>query len=235
MKKFTLLMITISVVIITANAQATFGPVLGLNLANLSKGDADEAPEMKIGFHIGGKAAFGISDNFTISPELLFSMKGAKQTVPFADIQIEDIGGVIFTTTTTGEGDASLSLNYIEIPIWALYKLESGLNFGLAPYVGILAGVKNEVEGTATVSVHESQNNTTTTTTVSQSIESTETEGYSGVDFGVGLGIGYMMESGFGVQAHYKLGLGDIFEENEGDAISNRVIGLSLSYMFGNN
>jgi hypothetical protein len=234
MKKFTLLMVVAALFSTAAIGQTTFGPVIGLNLSNLTKGDFEETPDMKIGFHIGGKAAFEISENFIISPELLFSMKGAKAEESFTEIDVDNVGGVIITTTTTDEGESSINLNYIEIPIWALYRLESGLNFGIAPYVGILAGVKTKVEGTSTTSVHESANNTTTTSTQSFKFESTETEGYSGLDFGIGLGIGYMMEGGFGVQAHYKLGLGDIFEDNPGKAISNTVIGLSLSYMFGN-
>ncbi|MGI8891909.1 MAG: porin family protein [Bacteroidia bacterium] len=234
MKKFTILMAIAALFSTAAIAQTSFGPVVGLNLSNLTKGDFEEAPDLKIGFHIGGKAAFEITENFIISPELLFSIKGAKVKDSFQEIDVQNLGGVIFTTTTTEEGEANLSLSYIEIPIWALYRLESGLNFGIAPYVGILAGVKTTDEGTSTTSVHESSGNTTTTTTTSYEFESTETDGYSGVDFGVGFGVGYMMERGFGVQLHYKLGLGDIFEENPGKSISNSVIGISLSYMFGN-
>jgi hypothetical protein len=94
------------------NAQAKFGPIVGLNLADVS-GDVN-SDGMIIGAHLGGFVNLGITENFMVEPQLLFSMKGAK-----------------------GSGD-DLRMNWIEVPIWARYELASGLNFSAGPFVGIL-------------------------------------------------------------------------------------------------
>ncbi len=103
-----------------AQAQIKYGPMLGANLANI-KGDFDDDNAMKFGMHIGGVVDIGISDNFSIMPGALFSMKG---------------------TQSDEESKYKTNLNYIEIPVLAKYQLESGLNFSAGPYLGLLMSAK---------------------------------------------------------------------------------------------
>jgi len=95
-----------------------YGPVAGLNLANISGSDAD-GNSMKIGAHVGVGFDFSINDNFSIAPSILYSMKGCELTV--LSVKVKS------------------NTNYIEIPILAKYQLDNGINFSAGPYVGILA------------------------------------------------------------------------------------------------
>jgi hypothetical protein len=70
----------------------------GLNFANLT-GDDSGDPDSKLGFAFGGFYSHPITETFFIQPELLFTMKGAK----------EEYMGYDFT----------YNLNYIELPILA--------------------------------------------------------------------------------------------------------------------
>lgn len=68
----------------------------GLNLANLS-GDDVEGLDSKIGFAGGGFLAIDASEQIRIQPELLYTMKGAK----------DEEQGI----------DVKLKLNYLEVPV----------------------------------------------------------------------------------------------------------------------
>ena len=178
-----------------SNAQMTHGPVAGLNLANVS-GDDVQDNSMRISFHIGYGVGFNLTDNISLNPQLLYSSKGAK--------------------FSAGDEDAPLNLNYIELPIWGRYNLESGLHFDFGPYIGFLMGVTFDGEseydnGFETVKYKDS---------------------YKGTDFGVGFGLGYELESGLGFAANYNLGLSNISDSEDGD-LKNNLIKISLSYTLG--
>ncbi|MBJ6143872.1 porin family protein [Hymenobacter sp. BT559] len=97
-----------------------YGIKAGASLTNLSGEDSDGFKN-KFGFNGGVVANFGLNDMFSIQPEVLYSMKGAKE------------GG-------TG---ARLNLNYIDVPVLAKISTgETGLFFELGPQVGFLASAK---------------------------------------------------------------------------------------------
>jgi len=173
---------------LTTNAQVTYGPVLGLNMANVG-GDESSDYAMKMGFHIGGLVDIGVSDNFAVETGILYSGKG---------------------TQSSEESSLKWNIAYIDIPVLAKYKMESGLNFFAGPYVGIL--MSSEVtDGTNELDLKDNT---------------------SGTDFGMKLGLGFQMESGLAFNAHYSLGLANL--NKEGDASNtNGVIGISVAYMLG--
>jgi len=179
----------------TAFAQITHGPVAGVNIANLS-GDSTDDPSSLISFHAGWFVNLDVTENITIQPQLLYSGKGAKSKL--------------------GDKEIPFALNYIEIPIWGRYNLESGLHFDFGPYIGFLMGAKVDGEseftfGTQTVKYKDS---------------------YKSTDFGVGFGLGYELESGLGFAANYNLGLSNISDTENGD-LKNNVIKVSVSYTLG--
>lgn len=104
-----------------AQAQSIkYGVKAGASLTTLTGSDSDGAKN-KFGFNGGVLANFGINDLFSIQPEVLYSMKGAK------------VDGT----------DAHLNLNYIDVPV--LVKVATGatgLFFELGPQVGFLASAK---------------------------------------------------------------------------------------------
>lgn len=188
MKKLFLLTACAATMAFTSSAQIGIAPVVGLNMANLAGENADG--DMKMGFHIGVLKDFQISDNFSVQPGILFSSKGSKTKI--------DLGPL-------GSTDLKLNLNYIEIPINAVYRFngeDGGFMLHGGPYLGYLMSAKlNETSGT---------------------------DGMKKMDFGINVGAGYQLPMGLFVRAQYGLGLASIYEE--GGSVTNRVIGISVGY-----
>ena len=198
MKTRTFTRLTLIVVALTvslfANAQVKFGPIAGVNLANVG-GDESSDNDMKLGFHVGGIVEISVNDNFMVAPGIIYSIKG---------------------TQSKTNSDFKVNLNYLEIPINAKYKLESGLNFFAGPYIGILMSAK-ATDGT-------------TDDDVKEFIQST--------DVGLNIGLGFDLESGLGFSAQYGLGLSNLNKDFAGLTTStntNNCIGISIRYMLGVN
>jgi hypothetical protein len=209
-----------------SNAQdIQFGAKAGVNLANIS-GDfgGGDKPTMLTSFHVGAIVDIGLSDQFSIIPEVLYSMKGAKLKTTTTETDI--VGGI--TVTTTNKNESSNKLGYIEIPILATYKLESGLHFELGPYIGLLMSAKQTGTTTSTVSMTGQPDQTE-----EHEFSESSTEGYASTDIGLALGLGYKLESGLGFAARYSMGMTDIFDPSGDETYKNTVIGVSVSYMFG--
>lgn len=115
---------------VAAQAQsAKFGVKAGASLTGFTGSDAD-GTKYKFGFNGGVLANFGFSDMISIQPEVLYSMKGAKDD---------------------GNSDLRLNLNYIDVPV--LFKVATGatgLFFELGPQVGFTASAKL-TDGTTSV------------------------------------------------------------------------------------
>ena len=192
--KLTLIVVALTVSLF-ANAQVKFGPIAGVNLANIG-GDESSENAMKIGFHVGGIVEISVNDNFMVAPGIIYSIKGAQDKT---------------------NSDFKVNLNYLEIPVNAKYKLESGLNFFAGPYIGILMSAK-ATDGTIDVDVKEF-------------VQST--------DIGVNIGLGFDLESGLGFSAQYGLGISNINKDFAGipntTTNTNNCIGISIRYMLGQN
>jgi hypothetical protein len=122
-----------------AQGLTSFGAKIGVNFARLnSDQDIVDQLDTKTGLVAGGFVELGITDMFSIQPEVLYSQKGGK-------------GGV---TDITGAFDATAMLDYIEIPILA--KFNFGPSGGVRPFVftgpvpafNTRARFKTEVGGT---------------------------------------------------------------------------------------
>lgn len=105
-----------------------FGAKAGLNIADFG-GDA-ETSGSRTGFHVGAVAEFKLTEQFSIQPELLYSMQGAKfETLDGFDVVEED-----------------MKLDYLNIPIMAKYYLFEGFSIQAGPQVGFLMSAKAEDE-----------------------------------------------------------------------------------------
>ena len=91
------------------------GITAGLNTSNLTakSGGQTESANYKAGFQAGIVADFAITENFSIIPELLFAQRGAK--AKSNDLAGSDLSG------------ASMTLNYLQLPINAAYKFDVGM------------------------------------------------------------------------------------------------------------
>lgn len=104
----------------------TFGPKVGINVANLSNVDDNKA---LVGFTGGGFVEYGFVDWFSLSADVLYSRQGVK----FKDI----------TTGAVNIIDQRETLDYLNFPIMANFYVLRGfaIRTGLQP--GFLLGANN--------------------------------------------------------------------------------------------
>ncbi|MCF0055115.1 porin family protein [Dyadobacter sp. CY356] len=211
--KLTFLLLLTATLFISHSQAQTFTAKAGLNLGNVKeKGGGGINPDynMNPGFHVGMAVAFPINTWLAVEPALVFDQKGAKykQTLLGTDI------------------DASIRLNYIDIPVnlKVSQKMENDMRiFATAgPYLGIgLSGkIKADVGGQK----------------VDEKVVwgSNDDDMYKRTEVGVTFGTGVefnMIQLGLS----YDLGLSNTSAVTEEDYSSkNRVLRFSVGYRFGN-
>lgn len=78
------------------------------------------------GVHFGLFAKLPITNSFAVQPELYFTTKGGELT--YQNVVVD--------------GTAKFNLNYIEIPVLAVFKIFPGFNFQVGPYASYLVSSK---------------------------------------------------------------------------------------------
>ena len=123
---------------------------------------------------------------------------------------------VLFSLKGSGvpSSEDNLSLMYVEIPIMGKVKLGEVLNLQLGPYVGALINSKKGNDNFGDV--------------------------LKTFDAGVALGLGVALSDRLSLDGRYTYGLTDVYEKNVPFPIirspgGNRVLQLSLGYLFGGN
>jgi len=109
-----------------------FGIKGGANMSNLYS-DSEEINDENVlwGFNAGVYAAFPISDNIFIQPEILFTTKGAELDYDFAGT----------------EGTSKFKLNYVEVPLLVRFDLTENFNIHVGGYASYLVSAKIKGEG----------------------------------------------------------------------------------------
>lgn len=116
---------------------AKFGIKGGLNLTSLYV-DNVSSEHMKAGFNAGIFAKLPVTRGFSIQPELLYSVKGAKDT---------------YNNLAEGSGEYRFNLGYVELPLLAVVNLAPNFNLHAGGYAAYLvsADVKDvNSDGTVT-------------------------------------------------------------------------------------
>lgn len=194
MKK-AIILATLLIVFATPAAAQTdpvFGAKVGINFANLSfDPDDEEDTESRTGFAAGVLMVIPINARFAFQPEALFSQQGAK-----------------------AEGqDASIKLDYINIPLLANINLSGGSNpvsLLVGPQLGFRISAKAEA-GEEEVDIDD------------------ETESF---DFGIVTGIAATIKN-FIIDARYLWGLSNINAlEDDDQKVKNRVFTISVGVLF---
>jgi hypothetical protein len=158
-----------------------FGIKGGLNVTNLYVDDVnDENP--RYGFHVGLYTQLFESDVFAIQPEVLFSTKGTRT--------MYDIAGL--------EGDAQFNLNYIDIPVLAVFKLGESAEIHLGPYFSYLLGASSELNGDL------------------EDYEELDRDDYKAWDYGLSAGVGFNVGA-VQIGARYNYGLQKIADSDAAD------------------
>ena len=167
-----------------------FGAKAGANFASLTGDDVDDI-DGRTSFHVGGVANIGITELFSVQPELIYSSQGA--------------------SADDSDGDLTLKLDYINIPIMADFQLAEGFSLQGGPQVGFNISSKFDFDG-----------------------DEEDVENIQTLDFGVGIGAQYVLPMNLFFQARYVIGITNVYEEFEGidTEAQNSVVSVSVGYFF---
>jgi hypothetical protein len=108
------------------------------------------------------------------------------------------------------EGDGALKLSYLNLPIMAQYNT-GGFILETGPQFGLLLSAKMD-DGDDETDIKDA---------------------LKSLDISWGIGAGYQMESGFGVNARFNLGLSNIIDETDEVKWKNSVIQIGVFYLLG--
>jgi len=106
--------------------KAKFGIKGGYNLTTLYSSDVS-TDHMKSGFNAGVYAKLPVTKGFSIQPEVLYSLKGAK-----AD----------YDNFVQGSGEYRFNLGYIEVPVLAVVNLAPNFSLQAGGYAAYLVNAK---------------------------------------------------------------------------------------------
>jgi hypothetical protein len=155
-----------------------FGIKGGVNLTNMYVQDVSDE-NMKVGFNAGFFFKLPVTKGISIQPELLYASKGAKET---------------YNNFIEGEGEYRFNLNYIELPVLAVFNVAKNFNLHVGPYVSYLAAANiKDLKDDGTM----------------DEITELDAENFNRVDYGVAGGLGIDL-SNFTIGARYSYGLRDI-------------------------
>lgn len=213
MKKTHLIIIS-ALLFIASNSfsQVKFGVKAGVNFANMNI-VTQNAPNTKMltSFHIGGILDYSVNDFFAIQPGVLISGKGFKYE--------ESISG--FTVKVDSKPI------YIDIPVLLLLRKDIGgvkLFGGAGPYLGFGIAGKYSYSGGG---ISEDGN-----IKWGSDVDSNYKRG----DFGLSFNGGLELSNGFLFSVSYQLGLMNLTPSGSSDnKQTNRVLGVSIGYLFGEN
>lgn len=208
MKKVIFLVAVMLLVVSTGSfAQAKFGLKAGLNIANMG-GDDMEDTDSRLAPVFGAFVNFSLSEKVSFQPELLYSMKGAK------DSYTDSYEGVDVDI------DETARLDYLDIPLMFKFDVGGGFNLQAGPQLGLLLSAEIEQEGSSSV---EGMN-------ISASETIDVKDDLKGMDLGLNIGAGYDFGA-LGVDLRYNLGLSNIADYEDGD-LKNSAIQVGVSYAF---
>ncbi|MEI9917779.1 MAG: porin family protein [Bacteroidota bacterium] len=112
-----------------SNPTARFGIKGGLNVSNLYVKDVDDN-NARYGFNGGFYGQIVSTEGFAIQPELLWSTKGSETTY----------GGIV-------NSKVRYNLNYIDLPVLAVFKLGPSAEIHLGPYFSYLVNANIKYSG----------------------------------------------------------------------------------------
>lgn len=160
-----------------------FGVKGGLNLSNLYVDDVQDE-NVKASFNLGLYAKLPIAKGFSIQPELLYSSKGAKLS---------------YNNVLLGTGEYRFNLNYVEVPVLAVFNIVKNLNLQAGGYAAYLASANISRLNTSSGSVDR--------------IRDLKTSDFNRFDYGLAGGLGLDVAN-FTLGARYNYGLREVGEGN---------------------
>ncbi len=156
----------------------------GLNISNLYQDDNFDDENARYGFHLGLFAQLGASDVFAIQPELLYSTRGNK-----------------FENDDLFDQEVSFNMNYLDLPVVAVFKLGEAIEIHAGAYVGYLLNANISSDGD-----------------LGEYEDDLDKDNFKDFDYGLVGGVGF----NFGAAqagVRYNLGLAQIAESDGADFI----------------
>lgn len=206
----------------TAQAQTgvKIGLKGGLNIASYTGPDKQDT-KSKYGFSVGATFNFGLSDNISLQPELLYSQKGMK-----LDYTGEDNSDAAAFTSGKPSGTFGQTLSYIDVPVVLRYSMGGsdgkGLFFELGPQASFLIAQRGFVDSgdKATVVLAGSNRNnlSSTSTSLPTVAVGNSTDDFNKVVIGYVAGIGYQLTSGLSLGLRYTGDVSQVYKDGEGTA-----------------
>jgi hypothetical protein len=217
MKKSILTFLLATATTIAFSQTINFGIKAGVNLSTLPQSGLPYQVDNKnlTGYHAGIIADLGFQ-NFSIQPALFFITKGSS----YPGIVANNTGNTAKVTTT-------IKLNYLELPVNLLYKLQATpgvkVYFGGGPYLGYgLSGTWKYPNPTGPIGSYSYK---------SMSFGTDTLRDYKNPDYGFNFITGVELKKRFTIDLNYSLGLGNIGWDQVAK-IRNRSMGLSVGYLF---
>ena len=200
MKKIFLLAGAVIICSLASQAQFKVGIVTGANVSNQHRNDVNGGKlisnEAFKGFHAGVVADWQIAKNIYLQPQLLYTRKGAKYTAALGT-------------------DARLTLNYVEMPVNILYKVNipfGKIVAGAGPVIGYSFSGKLQNNGQV------------------KKLYSTDMKNWNRLDISANAMAGLEFNNGFFANVNYQYGFKDI-NKSAGTSVKNRSVGLSVGYL----
>ncbi|HEY3403405.1 MAG TPA: porin family protein [Ohtaekwangia sp.] len=165
------------------NTRGTAGIKGGLNISNLYSDDVDDK-DARLGFHGGFYGQLVSSEAFALQAELLYSTRGNEV--------VSD--GFIDQKTR-------FNLNYIDLPVLAVFKLGKAFEIHAGAYAGYLVGASIKTEGD-----------------LGDEFDELDRDNFKAFDYGLVGGVGFNFGSAQ-VGARYNLGLQEIAETDGAQAV----------------
>ena len=230
MKKIILSLALLAGFASAANAQTgvKYGISGGANLGNLTGTDSKNFG-YKFGFSAGVVANFGVSDMFSVQPEVLYSQKGFNTS------------DVKFSTTATGtqtQATVKQTLHYIDIPI--LLKINTGdagkgLFFELGPQLSLLAGSHTFSDDASLANQQYAYFTSNANSPVAVRLGKGK-DGLNNAVIGYVGGLGYQLTSGLGFGLRYTGDFSQVYKDSSSPVapnVHNGVFQFQVHYLFG--
>jgi len=216
-----LLLILLCITATHTFSQVKYGVKVGLNLTKLSdkdnEGTYSNEYKMKTGFHFGVTAEVPFSESFSFEPGLIYSLRG------FTTSRKSAVSG-----EQPVEPKLTMYLNYLVIPLNAIYKIRVGKSkifISAGPYLGYALSGKLKAD-TAWFGINGDQPERKVL------IGNNSTNDIKPFDYGFNLGAGielYPVTLG----AQYGFSISNIAPANDyGRQLKNKIISFALSYKF---
>ena len=209
---------------------------VGLNMSTLISKDAQyENSTYNAGYFGSVGYKINMGDVMSFTPGLAYSVRGAASEY---DLSFYDpfLGTLLYTYTYTMKSN----IHYLEVPLDFAFNINESIGIIVSPYYGMKLGETMSVE-------YEDENGNTQELTVDASLG--EDDAYSNSDFGIGLGVSYVINDNLMADARFTMGLMNINgaeeiaddpstttidESFEPDPIKNIGIMIGVGYAIGN-